>query len=294
MGIPEHAPGGGSAGAIWSTLSGPQRWLVGGGLAAAALSLVLLVQGWDGAFVGALLLAGAVLAALPVLGDRGSGAWPVDPPTLATAAGWTLLVLAILAVVELLFDLDQLETISDDIGAVVIVLLFAAALGTAIGLRRGAVSGATAVPRLTPANLATPGGLATTGLLVLVVGWIGMVSISVWALEPGALLLVSVVVATVAARRSGGFRPAIVGPGVLVVAAVYAAILTFDELRAFLSLGDEIELGLLTDWLPFLLSIAGLAAIIGAAVLAALSIIGTPATMRLGGGDGDGPAGTVG
>jgi hypothetical protein len=272
---------------LWASLSQPARLAVGAAIAAVVLAVLGLALAKSGnEYVVVLVVAGAAVA-FAVASSRWSGPpWPVTAATTALAGAWSLALLAALSVVELLFDLDDVDDWGGPVGAVVTVALGAAAIAAVLGIRGGALPDA-GTPLPTPATIARPASLAFVGLAAVAIGWLGMISISIWSLQSSAILLACLVVAAIATMRPSTFKPLLLGTGIAVLTLVIAAVQTFERLGSFVDVGNDIELSPIADWLPFALFILGVIAIAVGTILQALFTL-APAPSAGGSASGDG------
>ena len=113
--------------AVWSKLGAVGQMIAGGAIAIIVIALVgAIINAWEdsGSLVGVLVVAAvAAGAAAWFTARKGAGAaQPAIPlETIEFAAGLVGTILAVLRVIEMLFDLDDLENYGGAIGAVLTV-----------------------------------------------------------------------------------------------------------------------------------------------------------------------------
>ncbi len=167
------------------------------------------------------------------------------------AAGIVAGVLSVLNFFELLFDLDQLDERGGVVGAVLTVALTVTSLALFAGVVRRWTS-----PRevLTSGDRGTRLAYAGVGLVIL--GWLGNVTLGVWNFSAGVGVLTWVLLAGVVLRWASdpaSKRLPVAGAWIAVVLAAIATLIGLSHLTGFLDRSSEF--GAL-DWV-FLLVAAG-------------------------------------
>lgn len=214
----------------WSKLDDNARLLVGASVAAFVILVVgLPLSVWDSAPFALLVLTASVFTA--VTGWFGASpafrALPISRATIELLATVVGVVLAVLKVVEILFDLSV-----DGI----VALLIGAALAAA------AVAGLVAAQRRGADPLAFRRGdqgarIAALGLLLVVVGWVVNLTISFWTMGQAALPLAVLTIAALVVAEA----PRIPSP--VPVAWVGAGIGALGAILALANWGDLVSLG---------------------------------------------------
>jgi hypothetical protein len=165
-------------------LDTPGRWVAGG----AAVAIVVLVLGvvlgaWEVGGYALVVLVAAIVALILALivSPASGGAWPVPARDIALLAGVLMSVLAVLNLLEVLFDLDQIDDERGGVlGLLLTIVLAAASLAVFVGAwmahrERDVVGAATR-----RSDRGTRIALAGLGLDVL--AWLIMLTISVYSL----------------------------------------------------------------------------------------------------------------
>ena len=246
----------------------------GGSIALIVLALLgAIVNAWEdsGTLVGLVVIAAvaaAIAAFLRTRTDAGAKPSPIPLETIEFAAGAVATVLAVLRVVELAFDFDDLDSYGGVLGAVVTVGLLVAAGAVLVGaLRRD--------PTLRADILASDRGtrLAVAGLALVVLAWLLNLSIGFWNMNAAATsvaLLTFGAVLVVVQRRWLAVLEEVplgwVGAGFGVV-GLLLAIGLWGELMDIGRTRVDLEF---IDFLPQILSFLGIAGIIVGGILAGL------------------------
>jgi hypothetical protein len=260
--------------AVWSGLGAVGQMITGGAIAIILIALVgAIINAWEdsGSLIGVLVVAAVAAGAAAWFTARKSaiGAQPAIPlETIEFAAGLVGTILAILRLIEMLFDLDDLENYGGAIGAVLTVGLVMAAGAILVGsMRRD--------PTLRTALL---GGdqwtrLATGGLALVVIAWALNLSIGFWnmnaAATPVAVLAFGAVLVVIQPRWRAVLHEVPLG-------WVGAAFGVLGLLLAIGLWGDLMDIGRsrveleLIDYLPQALSFVGIIAIIAGGVMAGM------------------------
>jgi hypothetical protein len=231
--------------------------IITSGLATAIIALVgSLVGAWRMDYLGIVLIV-AGLAAAGVAWAGATGIVRIDAlpgRDIELAAGIVAGVLAVLNLFEMLFDLDQLDERGETLGAILTVALAVTSLALFAGVVRRWTS-----PRevLTSGDRGTRLAYAGVGLVIL--GWLGNVTIGVWNFSAGVGVLTWIIVAGMVLRWASdpaSKRLPIAGAWIAVVLAAIAALLGINHLTGFMDRADDF--GAL-DWLLLLLYLAGVA-----------------------------------
>jgi hypothetical protein len=250
--------------AAWAALDQTAQLVVGGAIAAIALTILGLPFGtWDSTdFVLVVLVAAGTAIVTAVLAQTSK-----DPGPLALIEAGAATVLAVLGVwnlIEILFDLDQ-----DDRGGIVGILFTLALAAATIAVLVGAIR------RLGgPRALGVDGGrgtmVAATGFVLVLVGWAGNLSIGYWTMAQASLSLAVLTVATVVILASRRVEAPVPIAWAGVAFGLFGAILGFGQWGDLIRLGREkVELGPM-DFIAFLLYAIGLVMIIVGGVMTAL------------------------
>ncbi|HYH93715.1 MAG TPA: hypothetical protein VD763_11185 [Candidatus Saccharimonadales bacterium] len=256
----------------WSSLDASARMVAGAGIAVVALALIGAILGaWSStAFTILLLVTGLIGAGLawfggsPALRDQ-----PIPLPAIESIAALIAAVLSVVALIELLFDLDQLDGIGDFLGAVIVVATAAAAVAFLIGTtRRDPATRAAATTR----ERATM--LAVGGFALVLVGWAVNVSLGYWNLDPGVVTLALVSLALGLVLVAPRIHPSLAWLGAAV--AALALLIGFGLWGSLMSQGNEIELSVI-DIGAMLLTFVGIVLLGVGAVLAGLPTVTAPA-----------------
>lgn len=191
--------------AAWSGLGQTAQLIIGGAIGIILVAILgAIVNAWASTGTFALILvtagiAAAVAAWFTYRADASSKPAPIPLETIEFAAGTVALVLAVLRLIELLFDLDTLERFGGPIGAILTVAMVVAAGAVLVGaLRRD--------PTLQAATFPADQGtrIAVVGFVLVVIGWALNLSIGFWVIGAAtnsvALLTFGTVLVVVAPR----------------------------------------------------------------------------------------------
>lgn len=183
-----------------STIDSTSRLIIGAGLTTAIIALLgVLLGAWRIDWLGlVMIVAGLAAAGVAWLGATG----PDDDDSLPgrdieLAAGAVAGVLGVLGLLEMLFDLSSLDQRGGLIGAAMAVALAVSGLALFLGaMRRWSDP-----PHL---GVGEERGVrvAYAGVGLVVVGWLGMVTIGGWTLSAGASVLAVVLLAGLVLRWS--------------------------------------------------------------------------------------------
>jgi hypothetical protein len=244
--------------------------IIGAAILVVALLLGLALGAWQLNPFGLVL----VLAALVAAGATWAGEAMTVPeatkssfPVAQLAAGAIATALSILAVAEMLGDIDDMEDFGGPVGFLLGIVILAASIAVLWGAMRRTA------PDLRGAERGAMLAMVGAGLVLL--AWILHLTIGFWALGPASWGLAAVVLAAVLLLMGSESRlPAWVG-WVAAALGLFAAWTAFGQWGALMEIGEErITLGL-EDYLPFLIYVAGILLVIGGALLTAVG--NTPA-----------------
>ncbi len=230
----------------------------------------LIIGAWQLNPFGFILIAAALIAA--------AAAWVGETMTVPEAAQATFPVgqlvagavatsLSLLAVVEMIGDLEDMDDYGGPLGLVLgIVILGASTMVLWGAVRRTA-------PDLRGAERGAM--LAAVGAGLVLLAWVLHLTIGFWALGPASWGLAAIVVAAVLLLVAPDVRlPSWIG-WVAVVLALFGGWTAFGQWGALMEVGDgQVVLGL-EDYLPFLVYVAGILLVLGGAVMTAIQA--TPA-----------------
>lgn len=233
------------------------RTITGAGLATAIIALVgVPLSAWRLDYFGlVMIVAGLAAAGIAWAGSTGMVRIDALPGRdIELGAGIVAGVLSVLNLVERLFDFDQL----DQLGGVVALILTLALAVAALALFAGVVRRWTS-PREIIAIGDRGTRLAYAGVGLVMVGWLGNVTIGVWNLSAGVGVLTVVLLSGIVLRWASdpaSKRLPLAGAWIAVVLAVIATLLGLNHLMVFVDRGSDF--GPL-DWLILLLYLAGVA-----------------------------------
>ena len=169
---------------MWSKFGPVGQLIVGASIALIVIALLgAIVNAWEdsGTLVGVVVIAAAAAAIVAFVRTQAAKPSPIPLETIEFAAGAVATVLALLRVVELAFDFDDIDSYGGVLGAVVTVALLVAAVALLVGaLRRD--------PTLRADILASDRGtrLAVVGLVLVVLAWLLNLSIGFWNMNAAA------------------------------------------------------------------------------------------------------------
>ncbi len=260
--------------AVWSKLGAVGQMIAGGAIAIIVITLVgAIINAWgDSGSMVVVLVVAAIAAGVAAWFTARKGAGATQPAipleTIEFAAGLVGTILAILRVIEMLFDLDDLENYGGAIGA---VLTF----GMVVGAGAILVGSMRRDPTLRTAIL---GGdqwtrLAAGGLVLVVIAWALNLSIGFWnmnaAATPVAVLAFGAILVAIQPRWQAVLHEVPLGW----VGAGFGAL---GLILAVGLWGDLMEIGMtrveleLIDYLPQVLSFLGIIGIIVGGVMAGM------------------------
>lgn len=253
-GAVDGAAASGGAAAMMPT-DATSRMITGAGLATAIIALIGVPFGaWSLDYFGlVMILAGLAAAGVAWAGSTGIVRIDALPGRdIELGAGIVAGVLSVLNILERLFDFDQLDQRGGVVALILTLALAVAALMLFAGVTRRWTS-----PRevLVIGDRGTRLAYAGVGLVML--GWLGNVTIGVWNFSAGVGVLTIVLLCGIVLRWASdpaSKRLPLAGAWIAVVLAVIAMLLGLDHLMGFVDrAGDFGPL----DWLLLLLYLAG-------------------------------------
>ena len=249
----------------WSKLDRTAQLLAEASAAVFLLTLVGLPFGvWNSAQFALILLVASIATAVAAWLGGGAAVrgMPIPLATIELAAGLIAAILAVLKVVEILFDLDQLDGSGGIVGLALAIALAAGAVGLLVLVTRRGADLRGAVAR---GDQGTK--VAAIGLGLVVLGWAFNLSISFWTMGQAALPLAVLALATVTIAEASRIEAPVP------VAWVGAAIAVFGAILLAAHWGDLTHLGAVqivldpADFIGFLGYTAGTAMIIAGGIL---------------------------
>jgi hypothetical protein len=190
--VPAPSPGGMGAGptgtgpsSMMSGLDTAGRYLAGGGAAAIVILLLgIPVGAWEmGGYALVVLVAALVALGIAFVSSPTSpgASWPVPARDIALLAGVVMSVLSVFNVIEVLFDLDQID---DERGGVVGLVLTIGLAAASLTVFLGGVLARRGTDMVGAAGRRSDRGtrLALAGLGLDIVAWLIMLTISVYSL----------------------------------------------------------------------------------------------------------------
>jgi hypothetical protein len=269
----------------WSRLDPSAQLLAGASIGAIVVTLLGLPLGvWDSAQFALIVLTASIVTLVAAWFGASPAVrtLPVRLSTLEYGAALVAAILAILKVVEILFDVDNLAGSGGIVGLVLAVVLAIATVALLVAVnRRGAD------PQGAIARGDTGSKLAVLGLVLVLLGWAFNLSISFWTMGQAALPIAVLTIAAVTIVEA----PRIEAP--VPVAWIGAAIAAFGAILVLAHWGDLVNLGRTEieldpgDFLGFLGYTVGTALIIAGGVMSGLSRL-APSQVET-----DGPADTI-
>jgi hypothetical protein len=243
----------------------------GSGFAVAVIGFLGSVAGaWTFDFTGIILIVAGLVASGTAYASFGrEGGAPVAPRDEILAGATIAAALGVLFVAEILFDLDDLDAYGGVFGLVLtlglgiagVVLYYAATLWW---------SGGPAAPWTTAfAAGGRPTRLVLIGAALVLIGWLGNVTIGFWFLRAGSEVITLILLAALVMRAEADpeepSRLPIPAAFVALGLGILGAIIAIQHTIRFIDQGAGID-----DWIFQLLYIAGVVVVIvGAAIGAA-------------------------
>jgi len=267
-----NTPGGMQPNAVAASIARLDRisqTIVSAGIVVAVGAILgVALETWRFDYAGLLLLlAGAAGAAIAWLAaERRLPQMPLTAGDLLVAASAVAAALGILALLTILFDLDQL---GDEYGGVVGLLVTVITAGAGLAMLAGSF-------RMASLSLPAARGIriGIAGAALALLGWAGNVTIGVWNFTPSAMVVALIVLAAVVLHAAGrrleqGTASPVPLSWAAVVLAGLATLLMIDHFRAFSDLMSDGDLGV-ENWLVFLLYAIGVLILLGGAILTAI------------------------
>jgi hypothetical protein len=174
---------------LFARLDPAGRLMAGGAIAAIVILLIgMLINTWSlEGYVIVVLLAAVVALAIAFVASPGEAgaAWPVPARDIALLAGVVMSVLAVLNVIEVLFDLEELD---DERGGTLGLLLTIGLAVASLAVFVGAIRARRASDLVDAAGRRSDRGtrVALGGLGLDLLAWLIMLTISVYSLGPSA------------------------------------------------------------------------------------------------------------
>lgn len=255
----------------WSSLSSAARLVMGGSVVVFVAALLgIIVEAWELdpygliAVVVALVAGGA--AWMLASGPAAAGARAMLPG-VQLAAGAVGSALAALAVIEMLFDLDQLD---DDYGGFVGLLLAIVLAGGALAILWGALRREPDwAARLRGGDQGTRIAIAGVGLVLI--AWALHLSIGFWSFAPASWGIAAIVLAGVVLFVRAQLALPFPASWIAIVLGLFAAWTAFGQWNSLMDVGARrVELDL-TDLVPFLIYVVGIVAVLAGSVMVAMA-----------------------
>lgn len=243
----------------------------GSGFAVAVIALLgSLVGAWSFDFAGVILIVAGLVAFGTAYVSFGREAWA---PTIARrdlilAGGTIAATLGIVYAAEIPFALDDLETFGGVIGLILAPGLAIAGVVLYYAATEWWVGGPAApwTKALASGDRATL--LVLVGAVLVLIGWLGNVTVGIWFVRAGAevitLVLLVALLMRAAADPDEPLRLPIPVGFVALALSIVAAIIALQHMGVFLG-----EITGIDDWIAQLLYIAGVAVLVAGAGLAA-------------------------
>jgi hypothetical protein len=252
-------------------LDSTARLTLGAGIALAVLGLLGVAIGiWSFSWSGIILiLAGLIGVAGGWIGATNAGkTLAVAPRDIVLIGGTIGAVLGILFVLQLITDLDHLEEYGGAIGLIV-TLLTAFAGGVLYAAAARDWGDRPLAPWMALLRAGLPGRLILSGAGLVVLGWLGNVTIGAWFLDAGVLTITFALLVLLLARAEADpDQPMHLPIPVAFIAIVIAGLAALGAIGQTMALADE-GLGM-DDWLAHLIAVAGVALVLIGAALAVL------------------------
>ena len=250
--------------------------IAGVGAAVAVIAVIGAVLGtWRFDWSAIVLIAAGLIAAGTAVLTSGAGAsraMPIAKRDLILAAGAVAAVLGVLFLLEVVADFDDLDGYGGLVGAVAALALAVAGVALYVLAANGWSGGP-----LAPWTRALAAGDRTTklvlgGAALVVLGWLGNVTIGVWLLDPGVIAITLVLLAALVVRSAADPDQALVMPfPIAYVAVALTGIALLLALQHSARLADQDVSA--ENWIPQLIYVAGAAIALIGAILGALASI---------------------
>lgn len=233
------------------------------------LVLGLVVGAWEfRGYVLVLALAAIVALAIAFVSSPGAAAtsWPVPARDIALLAGVVMSVLAVLNVLEAIFDFDDIDDRGGVLGLILTIGLAAAALAVFVGALMARRSSDLVDAAARRSDRGTRLALAGLGLDLL--AWLLMLTISVYALGQTASFgiaasVLATLVLVLGADPEGGWRIPIPAAWIAVGISLVAAVTLLQGFDEYNTINERIGLEALDSVLWFAHAIAVLAILAG-------------------------------
>jgi hypothetical protein len=236
----------------------------GSGFAVAVIGLIgSFVGAWSLDFSGVILIAAGLIAfgAAYASFGRDVGSPTVAVRDLILAGGTIAASLGILYVAEILTDSDQLDTYGGILGLVLTLGLGIAGVVLYYAATEWWSGGPLAPWTTAIASGGRPTKLVLIGTALVLVGWLGNVTIGFWFLRAGAEVITLILLAALVMRAEADpdepLRLPIPAAFVALGLAIIGAIIAIQHTARFIDQGAGID-----DWIFQLLYIAGVVVVI--------------------------------
>ena len=265
------------------------RRIASAGGAVAVIALIGALLGtWTFDWSAIVLIAAGLLAAGTAVLTSGTGSrrtMPIAKRDLILAGGTIAAVLGVLFFAEVAADFDDLDEYGGILGALAALALAVSGVALFV-LAAGAWSGGPLAPWTRAISAGDRSAKVVVGGAALVVlGWLGNVTIGVWHLDPGVIAITLVLLAALVVRAAADpDQPLVLPFPVAYVAVVLTGIALLLALQHSVRLADQ-EVGA-ENWILQLIYIAGAAIALIGGILGALAAAAssTPAAPGSGGG----------
>lgn len=244
---------------------------VGAGIAVSVIALLGIVIGaWSWDFGGLILIVAGLVAAGTafVTSGKETGTPMVAPRDLILAGGTIAAPLGILFVAEILFDLDNLTAYGDVLGLTLTIGLGVAGVALYVAATQWWTGGPASpwTTALASGDRATRLVIAGAGLVLI--GWLGNVTIGIWFLRAGTEVITFVLLAALLMRAAADPEEPLrlpIPPGFVALAlSIVAAIIALQHTAVFFGETTGID-----DWLAQVLYVAGVAVVLAGSGIAA-------------------------
>lgn len=224
-----------------------------------------------------MILAGLLAAGIAAMSSRtgASRTGPIANRDLVLAGGTIAAVLGVLFLAEVATDFDDLDDYGGVLGAVAALALAVSGVALYI-LATSASSGSPLAPwtrALSAADRSTKVVLGGAALVVL--GWLGNVTIGAWYLDPGVIAITLVLLAALLVRAAADPDQTLVLPfPIAYVAVALTGIALLLALQHSVRLADQDVSA--TSWIPQLIYVAGAVIALIGGILGAVAAIAPP------------------
>ena len=236
----------------------------GSGSAVAVIGLIGSVVGaWTFDFTGVILIVAGLVAfgTAYVSFGREVGTPAVANRDLILAGGTIAAVLGILFVVEILTDMDQLDTYGGVLGLVLTLGLGVAGVVLYYAATEWWTGGPAAPWTTAIASGGRPTRLVLIGTGLFLIGWLGNVTIGFWFVRAGSEVITLILLAALVMRAEADpeepLRLPIPAAFVALGLSIIGAVITIQHSVKFIDQGGGIE-----DWIFQLLYVAGVVVVV--------------------------------